>query len=311
MGRTRLPVPCWRVPRGPFRTRAALPTGLHMAVEVRAPRNLERLGGLPSLPSYARSLWQRREFAIAMSVGEMRSRHQNTVLGGLWHLINPLLLIGTYYLIFGVLLGTDRGIENFIGFLSVGIFVYQFSQRSIVHGANSISNNLGLIRSLQFPRALLPISTVIRESLALRVAAIAVVGVLLLTGEGVSWDWLLVPPVLVLQFMFNLGSALVVARLADRVRDVANFLPFVFRLLFYFSGVLFSVDRIVTDSTIRVLFIANPFYAFISLPREYLLSSHSHDSIPYLWMSCVIWAVVALVVGLIIFRAGERSYGRG
>jgi teichoic acid transport system permease protein len=275
------------------------------------PADLELLGTTPSLPAYVRSLWERREFAIAMSLGELRARHANTVLGGLWHVINPLLLVGVYWLIFGVLLETNRGVDNFVGFLAVGIFIYQFSQRSFIGGAGSIGNNLGLIRSLQFPRALLPVATVTREALTLRSAAIVMVAMVLITGEGITWRWLLVPPIVAMQFLFNLGGALIVARLADRVRDIANVLPFLFRLTFYFSGVLFLVDRFVTDPLLKSLFVLNPFYCFISLPREYLLPSIDQAGIGWMWLSISLWTVGALTAGLVFFRAGEKSYGRG
>lgn len=275
------------------------------------PPDLELLSTTPNLRAYVRSLWERREFALAMSAGEIRAKHANTVLGSLWLVLNPLLLIGVYWLIFGVLLGTDRGVENFVGFLTVGIFIFHFSQRSIIGGANSIGNNLGLIRSLQFPRALLPVSTVIREALMLRSAAIVMVAIVLITGEGISWTWAIVPVVVTLQFLFNLGGALLVARVADRIRDIANVLPFLFRLAFYVSGVLFLVDRFVTDPRLKSLFVINPFYSFVSLPREYMLTTIDHANVGWMWVSVLSWTVVSLTLGLIVFRAGEKSYGRG
>jgi teichoic acid transport system permease protein len=275
------------------------------------PHDLKRLTTTPDLVTYVRSLWERREFALAMSAGEVRAKHANTVLGGLWLILNPLLLIGVYWLIFGVLIGTNRGVDNFLGFLAVGIFIFHFSQRSIVGGANSIGNNLGLIRSLQFPRALLPVATVIQEALMLRSAAIVMVAIVLITGEGISWRWGIVPAIVTLQFFFNLGGALLVARVADRIRDIANVLPFLFRLAFYLSGVLFLVDRFVSDPRLKALFVINPFYSFVSLPREYMLSSIEQDNVGWMWVSVLSWTIVSLLLGLVVFRAGEKSYGRG
>lgn len=271
---------------------------------------LAQLSAQPSLTSYVRSVWDRREFAFAMSVGEMRARHSNMILGGLWHVLTPLLLIGVYYLVFGVILGVDRGVENFVGFLAVGIFVYQFSQRSIVGGSSSISNNIGLVRSLQFPRAILPLSTVFREFLMLRAAAVVTVAVVLVTGEGISLFWLLVLPLVAIQFLFNLGAAMLVARIADRVPDLTNLLPFVFRLLFYMSGVLFLVDRFVSDPALKALFVLNPLYCFVSIPREYMLSTLDQQDVGMMWLSVSVWALVAFVVGLFVFRSGESEYGR-
>jgi teichoic acid transport system permease protein len=275
-----------------------------------APHGLRQLSVVPPLRDYVQAMWVRRDFALSMARGQIRAKNVNTFLGGFWNLLNPVLSIAVYWLVFGVIIGTRRGVDNFVGFLSVGIFVYHYSQRSFTSGASSIANNLGLIRSLQFPRALLPLSAVLKELFTLRSAAVVVAVVLLITGEGVTAAWLLVLPLMVLQFLFNLGGALFMARIADRVRDITNVLPFVFRITFYMSGVLFLVDRFVPDH-LQIYFVLNPFYSFVSLAREYLLVTLEHQNVDLMWASVTVWSIGLFALGLVVFRAGEGSYGRG
>lgn len=275
------------------------------------PPHLVRLGGTPSVGSYLAKLWDRRQFAWNTAVGELRAQHLNTVLGNAWHLINPLLLIGVYYLVFGVILGTTRGVDNFLAFLAVGIFTFQYTQKSVIGGARSIVNNQGLIRSLQFPRALLPLAAVMRETIAYWSAGVVMLGVVLVTGEGFSFAWLLVIGSFALQVVFNTGMGLLAARLTDGFRDLLNVLPYLFRIAFYLSGILYAVDRYVENPAILRLFLLNPFYVFVSLPREYLMTTFSQEHIDLMWVSATVWAAVAIVVGLLVFRAGEKRYGRG
>lgn len=282
------------------------------------PDGLKPLSVTPPLPRYIAQVWDRREFALSMAVGDYHAKTAAMSLGGWWHLLNPLLQLGVYWLVFGVLLGVDRGVDNFIGFLAAGIFVFQYSQRSITGGAGSISKNQSLIRSLQFPRALLPVSAVLREALSLRIALLVAAAILLITREWVTVWWLMVLPLVLMQSLFNLGGALITARLADKVRDIENILPFVFRLLFYGSGVLFLADRYIPDlqnpaleDTFRTLFIVNPLYSFISLIRHYTMLTISQENVPLMWLSVSAWTVGVLVLGLIFFRAGEATYGRG
>jgi teichoic acid transport system permease protein len=282
------------------------------------PPGLIKLGETPPLSLYARQLWQRRDFATEVARGEMRAQHLDTLLGNFWHLLNPMMLIGVYFLVFGVILGADRGVDNFIAFLSIGIFAYNFTQRSAVSGAATIVDNEGLIRSLQFPRALLPISAVLRETYAFGSAIVVIILVLLATGEPITPLWLLAAPALVLQVIFNIGMALFFARIGDVVRDVLNVIPYIFRIFFYLSGVLYSVDVFLPDVDQQVgalplheLFVLNPFYVFISLPREYLMVSEEHAFVGEIWMSAAGWAVGMFVLGLLVFRAGEADYGRG
>lgn len=275
-------------------------------------RQLSLLGSRQPLGAYLRSLWDRRELAREIAVGELRAENQDTVFGALWHLLNPLLLTAVYYLMFGVIFqGARMGIENFVAFLTIGIFVFRFTQKSTQSGAKSLVTNEGLIRSIQFPRAILPLSTVVQEFIALVPATLVMLTIALVTGEVPGWTWLLLIPLFVVQGLFNLGSAMFFARVTDIFTDTKNLLPFVFRLLFYLSGILYSVDRFVdpTDQPVLwTLFHINPIYVYISVARDAVMWQIVD---PLNWGLAVAYAVAAVIVGFAYFRAGEEQYGRG
>lgn len=278
------------------------------------PDGLTRLGGTASLPDYIRQLWARRQFARENAVSELRAQHMDTALGQAWHLLNPILLTAIYYLVFDVILNATRGLTNFIVFLTIGVLTYHWAQKAVTGGASTIVGNEGLIRSLQFPRALLPISTVLQQTLAFLPGILVMVAVAVAFGEGVHLEWLLMVPAFVLQLLFILGASFLAARAADVFRDTLNLLPFLFRLVFYGSGVLYAVDsrfELFENWWVELIFIVNPFYALISLWRGALMTSYEVPHLGWLWISAVVWTVVILVVGLLVFRAGEKDYGRG
>lgn len=277
------------------------------------PEGLIQLGGVPPIGRYVRSIWERREFAASLALGELRSMHMDTVLGAFWHLLNPILLTAVYYVVFELVLnvGSARGHENYIAFLSIGIFSYSYSQRCVMFGAGAITSNIGLIRSLQFPRALLPIAAVMRETIAYGYALFVVLLILGITREPLTPSWLMFLAILALQIVFNIGAALLASRLSEQVRDIQNVLPFLFRLTFYFSGTLFDVEKLLgSHEDLLWIFTLNPFFAFTSLPRQYLLSEPQSDLLPLMWISALAWTAVLLVVGLVFFRGGEHQYGR-
>lgn len=266
---------------------------------------LERAGGHHSLGGYVRLLWRRRAYLWHVPRSELAAQEMNTVLGNAWHLLNPALAIAVYYVIFGVILDASRGSDNYIGFLTAGVFVFQYSQRSITNGANSITNNLGLIRSIQFPRALLPLSLTVRNLLQ-HIPALAVAMVMvLITGEGITPWWLLLPSAIALQTVFNAGMSLAAARAAHTLPDIANLLPFLFRLLFYGSGILFVVESRVEGAWLWV-FRLNPFYDMVEIHRSILLDERID---PIVLVLAVVWTVVAALFGLIWFHRDEAFYG--
>ncbi len=256
---------------------------------------------------YAHELWVRRSYAWYVAESELRQRQITTVFGSLWHLLNPILSIATYFLVFGLILETDRGVDNFLLFLTVGLFVFQFTQRAVTQGSTSIVANRGLVQAIRFPRALLPLSATLTEALAAIPTFLVIYAVALIAGEPLRPAWLMLPLIALWQVVFNLGAAMVAARITTHFRDTQQILPFFFRLLMYGSGVLFSVDEYVTDPGLEWLFVLNPLYGFISLARWAIMGTPVALEV---MVALIGWTVALSIGGFFWFRAAEHSYDR-
>jgi teichoic acid transport system permease protein len=270
---------------------------------------LRRLDVEQSSANYLRGMWQRREFAIALPVENLRVAHQNTLLGNVWHLFNPLLSVAVFYVIFGVMLNTSRGVDHFILWLVIGVFTYQLTSTSVTQGARALTGNVGLMRSMRFPRALLPVSSVLAGLFHFGFEVAIMVLVAFASGVGPSTRWLVFPLILALQSTLNLGGAFVTARLNDTFSDVEQLIPFVFRLLMYLSGVMFPIRSFVKEDTpqlVKVFIDWNPLINILEMYRWALLGT-SVD--PRGIVNTVIVALVLLVFGFRFFRAGEPRYG--
>src|SRR3954452_5865622 len=116
--------------------------------------------GLPPLGTYLRELWRRREFAWEMSRTDLRAEHFNTAFGQLWLVLNPLLLAGVYFLLIDILRRGHRP-PDFFAHLLAGIFAYYFVSGAVREAAKSVVGGGRLVLNTAFPRALLPLSTVI------------------------------------------------------------------------------------------------------------------------------------------------------
>lgn len=274
---------------------------------LRGDHELTQLGVRPPLSRYLGDIWRRRDFVFAAPLGELRAQHRNTVLGSTWHLLNPLLLASIYYIIFGVILDAGRGIDNYVAFLIIGMFVFYYTQKTALGSARAVVANVRLIQSLTFPRSILPLSGLISESIAHLPAVATMLTLVLLTGVRPTAAWLGLPLALALQAVFNLGLALTIGRAAFHFRDVQQLLPYVTRIWFYFSGVLFAISR-VPEGLPRTLFQLNPAFAYVDIHRALLLDARFPvDS----WLVGAVWAGVALITGGVFFRQGETMYGRG
>lgn len=272
-------------------------------LELRDARETERLS------TYLRGIWQRREYIGYVARSNLRSRQINSVLGNLWHLLNPLLQISVFFIFFGLVLGTDRGVDNFLGYLSIGIFVYSYTQKSTTEGGKSLGKYRGLIQIVTFPRATLPLTTTITETLATLSPYAVLFLVALATGEPPQLTWLLMAPFMLIQLVFNAGLAMVAARAVSRVADIQQVLPVIFRLGFYFSGVLFNVDAYVDGKSYELLFRLNPLYCFLEINRGAVLEGSDIDVA--LVATAAAWSIASIVFGLWWFRRAEDTYGEG
>lgn len=262
------------------------------------------------LSSYLKDLWKRRFFIASFARARVEGQNSNAVLGQAWLLLTPMLTAAVYYLLFGVILGTTRGIDNFVLFLIIGVLIFRFTSSSTTAGGNSIISNQGLIRSLHFPRALLPIASTLQQLIQVIPALVIIVACAFLTGESIRWQWILIFPALMLQFIFTTGLSLFLARLVSEVRDFAKLSPFLIRMWGYLSGIFFSVeamkDRFPASSEPFLLF--NPLYIYMELARSCFMESAPASSQD--WLLGLGWAVLFLVIGFSYFFKGEGKYGR-
>lgn len=273
-------------------------------------RRLQRVGARPGFVDYLIKVWDYRHFISYDARARVQSGNRRDRLGSIWLILNPVLNGLTYYLIFGLLLQTGAGIENFVGYLVIGIFLFQFSSRSITNGARSIQQNRAVIQAFSFPRATLPIAVNMRELFAnIPVLIVMVLIVMVLPPtEEVTWRWLLILPAVALQWIFNLGVSLILARVISKVNDVVHLLSFALRALMYASAVFYSYERFIDQPVLLQIVQLNPLFNVLDIVRDCLLYAQVPD-----WQSWAIlasWAFGALAVGAVYFWRAEETYGR-
>ena len=270
---------------------------------------LRRVGARPGLGQYIRSLWDYRSFILFDSRSRIAGANSVNALGRVWMVLNPILDGAAYFLVFGLLLGTGRGIENFLGYLVIGVFMFRYTSGAITAGSRSISGNLSIVRAFRFPRATLVIATNMRE-LLLFVPTLITMVVLVLTippAEDITWRWLLLIPLLALQTLFNIGASLLLSRFVAHWADLSNLIAFGTRIWLYLSAVFFSVERFEHIPPLVTAMHLNPMYCVLDIARQSLL--YGTDADPLRWVVLIAWTVALLVLGTLVFWDAEESYG--
>lgn len=274
-----------------------------------AERNeLMQIGVRPPLWTYIADVWRKRQFIWTLASSQAYAANQKFLLGQVWAVLNPLLLVASYYVIFGLLLDTRRGTENYLGFLTIGIFLFSFIASSMTSGAKAITSNIGLVRSLRFPRAVLPISVTLTQLIHTLPALAVLLLLMVFTGEPLQKEWLLLPVAVVLLFLNVLGITFFLARIVEISRDIGNLIPVLTRLLRYVSGVFFSINSYADHPVVHAIMAYQPVAIPLTITREALLLEYPVDLTN--WLIALAWSIILPAAGFLFFWRAEARYGR-
>jgi teichoic acid transport system permease protein len=269
---------------------------------------LKRVGARPALLEYLAEAWKRRDFAMTMARFNSEAANAKNRLGRWWTVLLPTVQALVYGLIFGVLMGSSRP-DNYIPFLFTGVFLFSFMSGAFGAGAGSVTGNLGLVRSLSFPRMLLPVQATIQQIFNLLPQLVLLLITWIAFAQPITWKWLLLIPITFLMIMFSTGLALVSARLTVHIQDLAKLIPFVIRIVFYTSGIFFNMEHVLKNYPIALeIEKYNPVYVFVSLARGAGVAGY--EATAFMWWAAIGWAVVTLALGIVFFWKAEERYGR-
>jgi homopolymeric O-antigen transport system permease protein len=238
---------------------------------------------------------------------ELRRKYKGSSLGVLWYLINPLVLLGAYTLMFGAVFKIQSH-PDFPIFLMVGLVVWTFFQQSLVAAAESLIDQGALVRKARFPREAIPASSVAVQLVTFGALLVLLAPVAIAIRGTLQPALLLLPVLVALLFCFVLGCALIVSVLHAYFRDVAPILTAALLPWFFLTPIFYTPDSglsfVKSHPFVGTLLDwVNPVAPFIDAMRSVLYAGHAPDSGRLVYVVCA--AAIALVAGRVVFRHME------
>lgn len=233
------------------------------ATQLREVRGPSALGGGP-----------RRFFDLLwlMSVTEFRRVYFGTVLGYLWSLIRPLMLFGVLLFVFTKVFKIgSKEVDHYPVLLLLGIVLFTFFQESTTNSVTSVVAQEGVVRKTQFPRLVIPLSTVLTGAFNFCLNLIVVFAFVLAFGVDPAWTWLLFPLALVLLFVFTAAVSMALSVLYVRFRDVAIIWTVFAQVLFYATPILYPITAFHNETYEHILMI-NPLAVIFEQVRVWILT---------------------------------------
>jgi ABC-2 type transport system permease protein len=179
-----------------------------------------------------------------IAVTEFRRTYFGTVLGYLWSLIRPLMLFAVLLFVFTKVLRIGSETPNYPVLLLLGIVLFSFFAEATQNAVTSVVAQEGVVRKTQFPRLVIPLSTVLTCAFTLCLNLIVVFAFILAWGVDPTWTWLLFPVALALIFIYTAAVSMMLSVLYVRFRDIAIIWTVFSQVLFYATPVLYPITAV-------------------------------------------------------------------
>jgi ABC-2 type transport system permease protein len=270
---------------------------------------------------YLKEVLDSRELLANLTLREIRGQYKRTIFGQLWSLVNPLASMLVYTIVFAFILrvspppGDPSGLNIFPVWLLCGLLPWTFFSGVVQQGMGSLLANAGLVQKVYFSRIVLPLSTVGSVGYNWLFEMAVLVVVLVICGAFV-WPWLpLVIVLMVLLAVFAAGLALMLAVANVHFRDTQYFVSSIMQIWMYLTPIIYPISLVAEQSdrydglfgtsvTILDIYRLNPLERFVNVFRQLLYDNKWPD--PQDFLLCAVWAVAAFVIGLWVFRRGEK-----
>lgn len=233
---------------------------------------------------------------------ELSAEAARTFLGILWWLIEPVLYMSVFYLIFGVIF--QRGGEGFVYFLLVGLVVWKWFDSSIRSGMVSLTTNAAVIQQVYQPKFIFPVSVVLINTVKFLFVMLLLLLFLLISGKPLSISWLALLPLIGVQFVLITGIASVCATVIPFIPDLKWVVDNGLTMLFFLSGVFFDIN--VLPERFQDWLVLNPMAVLINGYRSALLLGQMPDWGHLFWVLLLSCALI--VTAMRVFNRYDRIY---
>lgn len=249
-----------------------------------------------------KELYNYRELLKTNIKKEVRGKYKGSWLGVLWTFLNPLLMLAVYAFVFPYILRVK--VENYTIFMIVALIPWNFFTTAIQSGTGSVVANGNILKKVYFPREIIPISITTSQLVNFLITCIIMFVFILFSGVGFSIHLLLMPLLILIQYLITLALTFVLSALTVFVRDVDHFVSVALTLGFYATPIVYQASML--PEKFQWVLNFNPMAQLVEAYRAILY----YHQLPNFTMLGIwgILSIILLILGYIIFKNLEKSF---
>jgi ABC-2 type transport system permease protein len=252
----------------------------------------------------------RRRFAYlaaTLALTDFKLRFFGSALGYLWQLVRPLLLFGVLYFVFTRFVKIGGAVIFYPVVLLANIVLYQFFADG-TGAVDSLVERESLVRKIQFPRAAVPVAVVLTASFNLLLNLLVVLAFALASGVTPTWRWLPAPLLVGALALLVIGLAMLLSALFVRYRDVKPIWEVVVQLAFYATPVIYAIETIDIDATVKQVLMLSPLAAILQQFRHAVIDPTAPSAAAAAGGG--VWVLVPIAIIAAVLVVGWRVFDR-
>ncbi len=244
-------------------------------------------------------LYRYRELLRNLVSRDIKKRYKRSALGFLWVMLDPLLMMLVFYIVFAGLFG--RVVGNYAAYVISGITMWQLFAQGTQVSSNAFIGNRSLLNKLYIPKSIFPFSVVASSLVHFVFSLVPLFVIIIISGTTLSYDVIFLPFVVFLIFMFSLGISLAISTLAVFYQDVIYIYNVMLLAWMYLSAIFYPVS--ILPEKFRMLMTFNPVYHYISLFRACLYDNSIPKTEHIIWGT--VFALVSFLIGWGIYHKNK------
>ena len=257
-----------------------------------------------------KEVWKYRDLLMLFVKRDFAAQYKQTILGPIWHLIQPIFTTAVFLLVFHSIANIDTDGINAIPFYMSGIAIWNYFSGCLTGTSNTFIANAGIFGKVYFPRLVIPLSTVLSNIIKFVIQFFLLLVVMIYFGikDGnfyFSSTWLLVPLLVLMMAGMGLGLGIIISSLTTKYRDFAVLIGFAVQLLMYATPVAYPLSYI-KGKSYEWLITANPLTPIVEAFRYALFGKGSFDALHLMYSG--IFILFTLLAGTLLFNKVERSF---
>jgi len=249
--------------------------------------------------------FKRYSFLMSQMISrDFKVKYKRSVLGVLWSLLQPLLMMSVMALVFSQMFKFRMEGVNYLVYLMTGLVIFNYFNEASSNAMTSIVFNFQLMTKVYIPKYIFPLSKCLFVGINFLLSLIPLFLIVLITGAPISWNYLLLPYVFICILLFTIGIGFVLSTVSVFLRDMFYIYSIILTIWQYFTPIFYDISML--PMYLQKLFKFNPLYQFVTFARTILLDAKCPSIQSFLW--CGLSAVVMFVIGCIVFKKKQDKF---